>query len=155
MTKSTAPVAKTSALPAPAKRPFSIDICESSPKAFQLASALVRQGYVFLKDRPVEVYGMSGTAAFTVVLGEPDETGYADAEAAIRQGLEMEQAEFERRVEREVQARIEQIKRQEHEAKIAEQVAAHKQKVKELEAAAAAEIAKLEAEAQAQIAKIK
>lgn len=143
MTKSTAPVAKTSALPAPAKRPFSIDICESSPKAFQLASALVRQGYVFLKDRPVEVYGMSGTAAFTVVLGEPDETGYADAEAAIRQGLEMEQAEFERRVEREVEARVEQIKRDEQEARKAALVAEHKKQIAQIEAAAAAEIAKL------------
>lgn len=146
MTKAATPAAKATALPASAKRPFSIDVCENSYKAFQLASALIKQGYVFLKERPVELYP-TGVAVFTLVLGDADETGYADAEAAIRQGLELEQAEFDRRVEHEVQMRIEQMKKAEHEAKIAEQVAAHKQKIRELEAAAAAEIARLEHEA--------
>jgi hypothetical protein len=148
------PTAVTSALPAPARKPFSVDICEISPKAFQLASALIRQGYTVLRDRPVEVYS-NGYAVLTCVLGEPDETGYADADEAMRKALEIEAAEFEKRVEREVQSRVEQIKRAEHEAKIAEQVAQHQKKIRELEAAAAAEIARLDAEAQAQIAKIK
>jgi hypothetical protein len=146
------PITATSALPAPARKPYAIDVCENSFKAFQLASALIRQGYCILKDRPVEIY-TNGVAVFTLVLGEPTETGYADAEEAMRKALDKEAAEFEARVAREVQARVEQIKKAEHEAKIAEQVAAHQKKIRELEAAAAAEIARLEQEARAIAAK--
>jgi plasmid maintenance system killer protein len=153
MTTTVALEAKPTKLPAPARRPYSIDVCENSFKAFQIASALCRQGYVILKDRPVDIY-TNGVAVFTMVLGEADETGYADAEEAMRKALDKEQAEFEARVEREVLVRIEAIKRAEHEAKIAQQKAEHQQKIKELEAAAAAEIARLDAEAAARLAKL-
>jgi hypothetical protein len=136
------PTAVTSALPAPMKRPFSIDICEPSSKAFQLASALIRQGYCVLRERPVEVYS-NGYAVLTVILGEPDQTGYADAEEAIRKGLEKEAAEFEERVAREVQARVEQIARDAHAAKVAQAVAEHQRAIKALEKAGAADIAAL------------
>jgi hypothetical protein len=136
------PITATSALPAAARKPYSIDVCENSFKAFQLASALIRQGYTILKDRPVEIY-TNGVAVFTCVLGEPTETGYADAEEAMRKGLEKEQAEFEERVAREVQARVEQIARDAHAAKVAQAVAEHQRAIKALEKAGAADIAAL------------
>lgn len=132
----------TSELPVRAKAPFAIDVCESSHKAFQMASALIRQGYTILEDRPVTVLP-HGVAIFTCVLGNPTESGYADAEEAKRIGLEMEAAEFERRVQHEVEIRIERIKAAEHEAKKAALVAEHKKKIADIEKAAAAELAKL------------
>lgn len=132
----------TSELPVRAAAPFSIDICESSHKAFQMASALIRQGYTILEDRPVTILP-HGVAIFTCVLGNPTESGYADAEEAKRIGLEMEAADFERRVQHEVEIRIERIKAAEHEAKKAALVAEHKKKIADIEKAAAAELAKL------------
>jgi hypothetical protein len=134
------PITATSALPADIRKPVSIDICETSSKAFQMAAALVRIGYTFVPDRPVDVY-QNGTAAFTVVLGQPTETGYEDAQVAMRAALEVEQAEFERRVQAEVKLRVEQLQRQEMERQVAE-----------AEAAQAAAIARIKAEADARIA---
>jgi hypothetical protein len=138
----TIPTAVTTALPAPAKKPFSVEICEMSPKAFQLASALIRQGYTILKDRQVEIYN-NGVAVFTLVLGEPTETGYADADEAMRKALDKETAEFEERVAREVQTRVEQLARDAHAAKVAKAVAEHQQAIKALEKAGQAELAAL------------
>lgn len=132
----------TSPLPAAMRKPYSIDICENSVKAFQMAAALIRQGYVPLQDRLVEVYP-HGVAVMTLVLGEPTETGYADAEDAKRQALALEAAEFERRVTQEVESRIEQMKRDEAEAKRTALLQEHKRKLAELEKASAAEIAQL------------
>jgi len=144
----------TSELPVRAKAPFSIDICESSHKAFQMASALIRQGYTILEDRPVTVLP-HGVAIFTCVLGNPTESGYADAEEAKRIGLEMEAAEFEKRVQQEVEVRVEQIKRAEHEARKAALLAEHKRKMVEIEKAAEAELHLLQQAATAEIAKLK
>lgn len=132
----------TSELPVRAKAPFAIDICESSAKAFQMASALIRQGYVILEDHPIYVFP-HGVASMKLVLGNPTQAGYADAEEAKRLGLELEAAEFERRVQHEVEIRIERIKAAEHEAKKAALVAEHKKKIADIEKAAAAELAKL------------
>lgn len=141
-TEVSAPTPVTTELPVRAKAPFSIDICESSVKAFQMASALIRQGYTILEDRPVNVYP-HGVAVMTLVLGSPTESGYADAEAAKRLGLELEAGEFERRVQHEVGIRIERMKAAEHEAKKAALLAEHQRKIREIEATAAAEIASL------------
>lgn len=141
-TEAPTPTPVTTELPVRAKAPFSIDICESSVKAFQMASALIRQGYTILEDRPVNVYP-HGVAVMTLVLGNPTESGYADAEAAKRLGLELEAGEFERRVQHEVDIRIERMKAAEHEAKKAALLAEHQRKIREIEATAAAEIAKL------------
>jgi hypothetical protein len=67
----------------------------------------------------------------------------------------MEAAEFERRVEQEVQARVELIKRQEHDAKVAAAVAAHEAQIAKLKAEADAEIARLEHAKAAEVAAIK
>jgi len=144
----------TSELPVRAKAPFSIDICESSHKAFQMASALIRQGYTILEDRPVTVLP-HGVAIFTCVLGNPSETGYADAEEAKRIALEMEAADFERRVQQEVEVRVEQIKRAEHEARKAALLAEHQKKIREIEKAAEAELHLLQQNAQSQLASLK
>lgn len=144
----------TSELPVRARSPFSIDICEPSAKAFQMASALVRQGYTIMQDRPVDVTPY-GVANLTLILGNPTESGYADAEEAKRLGLELESAEFERRVEREVGIRVEQIKRDEHEARKAALLAEHKRKMVEIEKAAEAELHLLQQATQSQVANLK
>jgi hypothetical protein len=139
MTKITA----TSALPASVRKPVSINVLEQQRKAFQLASALIRKGYVFLPDRQIEFYSQSNTVGFTMILGEPEETGYADAEAAMLRSLEHEAALFEERVEREVGIRVEQLQHAANEAKKAALLAEHRKQVAQIEAVAAAEIAKL------------
>jgi len=119
-----------------------------------MASALIRQGYVILEDRPVTVLS-HGVAIMTLVLGNPTESGYADAEEAKRIGLEMEAADFERRVQQEVEARVEQIKRQEHEARKAALLAEHQKRIREIEKAAEAELHLLQQNAQSQLASLK
>ena len=139
----TTPITATSALPADSRKPFSIDVLDQQRKAFQTASALIRLGYVFLADRPIQVFTHNNNVAFTMVLGTPEETGFADAQDAIALGLRKEAHEFDQRVEREVERRIEQMRIDEIEAKKAALLADHKKQMAQIEKTAAAELANL------------
>lgn len=131
----------TSPLPSDVRKPYAVDICESSVKAFQMATASIRQGYTIKESRYVDVYS-TGVAAMTLVLGDATEAGYADAEEAKKIAILWEDAALQKQQEQEAKFQIEQ-RAAELEAKKTVLVEKHQRQIREFEKAAAAEIAAL------------
>lgn len=131
----------TSPLPTEVRQPYTVQICESSVKAFQMATALIRQGYTILESRHVDVYS-TGVAAMTLVLGDATEAGYSDAEEAKKIAILWEDVALQRQQEQETQLQIDQ-RAAELEAKKTALVEKHQRQIRDFEKAAAAEIASL------------
>lgn len=131
----------TSPLANEVRKPYAVEICESSVKAFQMATALIKQGYTILESRHVDVYS-TGIAVMTLVLGDATEAGYSDAEAAKQIAILWEDAALQRQQEQEAKLQIEQ-RAAELEAKKTVLVEKHQRQIREFEKAAAAEIAAL------------
>lgn len=127
---------------ASARKPFSIQFVEPAFPAFQQACQLIRQGYIFAPDLPVELTP-TGHAIFTLVLGTPDHHAVNKANEATEHALAMESAAYER----DVQARAEMIladyKKSQLEAQVAAMKAQQAKEIAALEKATAAAIAKI------------
>ena len=131
----------TSSVPTEGRKPYAVEICESSMKAFQMATALIKQGYTIKESRYVDVYS-TGVAAMTLVLGDATEAGYADAEEAKRIAILWEDAALQRQQEQEAKLQIEQ-RAAELEAKKVALMEKHQRQIRDFEKSAAAEIANL------------
>lgn len=131
----------TSPLPTEVRKPYSVEICESSVKAFQMATALIKQGYTILESRHVDVLN-NGVAMMTLVLGDATEAGYADAEEAKRIAILWEDAALQRQQEQEAKLQMEQ-RAAELVAKKVVLMEKHQRQIRDFEKSAAAEIAAL------------
>jgi hypothetical protein len=132
----------TTAAAAPARKPFSINVIEPAFPAFQQACALIRQGYVFSPDMPIELTP-TGHAIFTLVLGTPDHNAVNKAQESVEHGLAMEAAQYERDVQARAETLLADYKRKELEKRIAAEVAAREKEIAALRKAADAELTKL------------
>jgi hypothetical protein len=127
---------------APARKPFSINFCEPAFPAFQQACALIRAGYVFAPDMPVELTP-TGHAIFTLCLGTPDHNAVNKAQEATDHALRMEAAAYERDVQARAEVLLADYKRAELEKQVAALKAQQAREIAALEKATAAQIAKL------------
>ncbi len=125
-----------------ARKPFSIQIVEPAYPAFQQACQLIREGYVFAPDMPVELTP-TGHAIFTLVLGTPDHNAVNKANEATEHALAMEAAAYERDVQARAKTLLDDYKREQLEAQVAAMKAQQAKEVAALEKATAAAIAKL------------
>jgi hypothetical protein len=132
----------TTAQTAPARKPFSINVVEPAFPAFQQACALIRQGYVFSPDMPIELTP-TGHAIFTLVLGTPDHNAVNKAQEATDHALAMEAAAYERDVQARAEVILADYKRAELEKQVAALKAQQAKEIAALEKATAAQIAKL------------
>jgi len=124
------------------KLPFHVNICEPGIPAFQRACALIRMGYVFAQDVPVQIMP-NGNAIFTLLLGTPDHNAVNAANEATEHGLAMEAAQYQRDVEERAKMMLEDYKREQLQKQVSAEIADHKRKIAEIERAAAIAAAKL------------
>jgi hypothetical protein len=139
MTKQTVPAAAPAA---PARKPFSVQIVEPAYPAFQQACALIRDGYIFAPDMPVELTPQ-GHAIFTLILGTPDAHAFTKAQEATDHALAMEAMQYRKDVEQAAKALLEQQKRDELAKQVAALKADQEKQMRDLEKATAAAIAAL------------
>lgn len=124
------------------KLPFNINVCEPGVPAFQKACALIRMGYVFAKDIPIEIMP-NGNAIFTLLLGTPDHNAVNAANEATEHGLMLEAAAYQRDVEARAKMMLEDYKKEQLQKQVEAEIAEHRRKIAEIEKAAVAAAAKL------------
>lgn len=91
----------------PAKRPYAVSVTGPMYVAMPQAAALVRQGYTFCVETPMQVFGHTGMVSLTMVLGNPDQTVIDSAAALVADAAALEEAAYRKDVE---QAAARQIK---------------------------------------------
>jgi hypothetical protein len=126
----------------PTKKPFSINVIQPAYPAFQQACALIRQGYIFAPDMPVELTP-TGQAIFTLVLGTPDHNAVNNAQEATDHALRMEAAAYEAAVQARAETLLADYKKAELEKQVQALKAQQAREIAALEKATAAQIAKL------------
>lgn len=127
------------------KKPFSIELVGPGYKIFQQACSLVRSGYIIAPELAPVIMPASGQVTMTLILGTPQTYAEEDAAASIKLGLELEEAEFERRVIAEAKRIVEQEKADAIRKKLETEAAEHRKAMlklqKELETTQAAQAA--------------
>lgn len=124
------------------RKPFSIQIIEPAFPAFQQACQLIREGYIFAPDAPVELTA-TGHAIFTLVLGTPDHDAVNKANEAKEHAVAMEAAQRQRDVEARAKTMLEDYKREQLAVQVAAMKAQQAKDIAALEKATAAAIAKI------------
>ncbi|WP_020656565.1 hypothetical protein [Massilia niastensis] len=127
----------------PARKPFSIQIIEPAFPAFQQACALIRSGYVFAPDLPVELTP-NGNAIFTLVLGTPDHNAVNKANEATEHALMLEASAYERAVEARAKMLLDDYKKEQLRLQVDAMKAQQAKDIAALEKATAAAIAKIQ-----------
>lgn len=130
------------AVAAPQKRPFSIELIGPAVSIMQQVCAHVREGYVVNKDYPIQFHN-NGNLSLMVNLGDPDQLAYKKAQESTEISIRQEEARYRRDVEEAAKRQLEQAKREELERQVAEAVAASEKAIQKLRRDAAAELAKL------------
>lgn len=126
------------------QRPYEIQIIGPANLVMDELAVHIRAGYVSCPARCPILFPVNGTMQVWCVLGSPGESAIAAAKETNERGLRDQERQYREDVEREVEARLDTMKREE----IARQIAATK-------AETARRIALLEAEAAATVSALK
>jgi hypothetical protein len=125
------------------QKPYQLELIGPANLAMNEAACHIRAGYVPCPSRPPFIYPFNGNMQVWLVLGSPDETAIAAAKETSERGLREQNKQYAEDVAREVEVRVEQIKR-ETAAKRVEALKAQQAKdLAALEKATAAAIAAL------------
>lgn len=122
--------------------PFHINVCEPGIPAFQKATALIRMGYCFAPDIPVQLT-QNGNAIFTLILGTPDHDTVNAANESVSVGIMMQESAYEQAVEARAKMLLEEYKQDQIKKQVEAEIAGHKRKIAEIQKAADAAAAKL------------
>jgi hypothetical protein len=116
------------------EQPDIIEICDLTTTVFAQAAVLIKQGYRFSKTVPPQLF-LSGQAAITLELAEPEAAAIAGAAVVLAQALSRQKAR-EQKDELEAQQRTrEHEERVAKQAQIAAEIEAAKAHLKSLEQA--------------------
>lgn len=127
----------------PLRKPFHVQLIEPAFPAFQQACQLIREGYIFAPDMPVELTP-TGHAILHLVLGTPDHNAVNKANEATNHALKMEAAQYERDVQARAKMLLDDYKKEQLEAQVAAMKAQQAKEIAALEKATAAAIAKIQ-----------
>lgn len=127
----------------PMRKPFHVQLIEPAFPAFQQACQLIREGYIFAPDMPVELTP-TGHAILHLVLGTPDHNAVNKANEATEHAAMLEASAYEQAVEARAKTLLDDYKKEQLRLQVEAMKAQQAKEIAALEKATAAAIAKIQ-----------